>query len=125
MHALVIEDEPMIAMLVEDYLTDLGYATVTVVSREQEAIAAAVEMCPDIIVADEHILEGSGIAAVQEICADQVIPTIYSMGLVDANDIDELLPYAAVASKPYTFAVFQRAVQDATMKARAFADRTT
>ena len=116
MHALVIEDEPLIAAVVEDYLIELGY-TVDVIDTEQGAIEAAANRCPDLIIADDQITEGSGIAAVDVICADQVIPVIYSVGLADARYKDRLLPYGAVLQKPYTLGTFVEAMNQAVAKA--------
>jgi DNA-binding response OmpR family regulator len=60
-HALIIEDQFLIASLIEDELRELDYISFDVVDREQEAVAAAERRCPDLITADDRLTNGSGI----------------------------------------------------------------
>ncbi|WP_310101096.1 response regulator [Sphingomonas sp. BE138] len=66
-HALVIEDEPFIAMQIEDVLRDGGADTVTIAATEADAIAAAQARRPDFIASDVRLLEGTGPGAVEVI----------------------------------------------------------
>ncbi|HEX8533819.1 MAG TPA: response regulator [Allosphingosinicella sp.] len=68
MHALIIEDQFLIAALIEEELRELGYSSFDVVDRELSAVAAAERKCPDLITADERLTDGSGVEAVQKIC---------------------------------------------------------
>lgn len=63
-HALVIEDEPFIAMQIEDILRDGGADTVTIAATEADAIAAAHAQRPGFIASDVRLLEGTGPGAV-------------------------------------------------------------
>ena len=49
MHALIIEDECLIAMAIEDALRDCGFTSFDVAVSADEAVAAAARKCPDLI----------------------------------------------------------------------------
>ena len=68
MHALIIEDEALIAMAIEDALLTCGFTSFEVAASAQDAMAAAARKCPDLITADVELRPGSGIDAVQSIC---------------------------------------------------------
>ena len=46
MHALIIEDEPLIAMSVEDVLRDCGFTSIEFAISLDTAVAAAKRRCP-------------------------------------------------------------------------------
>jgi len=66
-HALIIEDEPFIAMQIEDVLREGGAQTVTIAATEADAIAAARAHRPDFITSDVRLLDGTGPGAVRAI----------------------------------------------------------
>lgn len=80
MHALIIEDESLIAMAIEDALRDCGFTSFDVAISADEAVAAATRKCPDLITADVKLRPGCGITAVQSICSEQPIPVIFITG---------------------------------------------
>ena len=80
MHALIIEDEALIAMAIEDALRDCGFTSFDVAISAEEAVAAAARMCPDLITADVELSPGCGITAVQSICSEQPIPVLFITG---------------------------------------------
>lgn len=63
-HALIIEDDPFIAMHIEDVLRDGGVDTVMIAMTEGDAIDAARAERPDFITSDVRLLEGTGPDAV-------------------------------------------------------------
>lgn len=116
MHALIIEDQFLIAALIEEELRDLGYTSFDVVDRELSAVAAAEQTCPDLITADERITDGSGVVAVQKICAEQVIPVVFIVG--SPRDLAPPIPYATVIGKPFRSADLRDAIGEALLLAR-------
>ena len=66
-HVLIIEDEPFIAMLIEDVVRAAGASSTSIVVSQSDAIAAAIACRPDIITSDVRLAEGSGPIAVQMI----------------------------------------------------------
>lgn len=66
-HVLVIEDEPMIAMLLQDIFEEAGATSFAFAATERDAVALAVEHTPALIASDVRLLEGTGPQAVQQI----------------------------------------------------------
>jgi len=115
--ALVIEDQFLIATLIEDELADLGYTVCEIVDREEDAVAAAAARCPDLIIADDKLTSGSGVAAVLEICAHQVIPIVFVVG--DPGALVPPLPFATVIGKPFNGRKLRWAIEEAIEAAGA------
>ena len=76
---LIIEDEPIIAMDLENLLTELGHKVVaTMAATRDEAVAKARSERPGLVLADINLGEGgSGIDAVSEILESFDIPVIF------------------------------------------------
>ena len=75
---MIIEGEPIIAMDLENLVTELGHKVVAVASTKDEAVAKAHSERPGLVLADINLGEGgSGIDAVSEILAAFDIPVIF------------------------------------------------
>jgi CheY-like chemotaxis protein len=68
-HALIIEDEMLIALEVESLLGDLGYQTFDIADSPGQALGCAKARRPDLITADLRIIGGTGTQAVRDIVA--------------------------------------------------------
>ena len=110
-HALIIEDFPVIAMSIQDELADMGFSS-AIASTEAEAVALAEGRCPDLIIADLWLAQGSGIDAVRRICRERPITVIFMSG-----DIKEggggASGEAGFLSKPFTSAALRSSVDAA------------
>lgn len=83
-HALVIEDEMLIALELESLLQDMGYESVDIADTPQDALACAQRRRPDLMTADVRIIGGTGIEAVKAIHAELgPIPWVYVTGNAD------------------------------------------
>ena len=111
MHALVIEDEYLIAQLIEDRLRELGFTTFSFAMDEEEAVTAARERCPDLITSDVALLSGCGIDAVQRICDQKPIPVLYITG--SAMSVRDRCPWAVIIQKPFGMADLREGVKQA------------
>ena len=111
MHALIIEDELLLALAMEDALAKLGYLTFEIASSMDQAIKAAENQCPDLIVADHQIVDGTGTDAVLAICSEKPIPVVFVTG--SALEVRKRLPDALILSKPYDMADLEAAVDAA------------
>ena len=100
MHALIIEDESMIAMAIEDALRRCGFTSFDVAVSDEEALAAATRMCPDLITADVQLRPGCGITTVQSICCEHTIPVLFITG--SPADVRIRMPGHALVEKPFT-----------------------
>ncbi len=80
MHALIIEDESLIALAIEEALRDCGFTSFDLAVSAEEAVAAATRRCPDLITADVELRPGCGIEAVHSICSEAAIPVLFITG---------------------------------------------
>lgn len=99
MHALIIEDDPLIAMAIEEILGDFGFTSFDVATSLNEALAAARETCPRLITADVELRPGSGIDAVRTICCNEPIPVIFITACTDK--VRSHMPQHPVLNKPF------------------------
>ncbi len=75
---LIIEDEPLIAMDIEDIVTRLGHRVTGVARTRGEAVKLAQKARPGIILADIQLADGSsGIDAVNDLLAGFEAPVIF------------------------------------------------
>ena len=100
MHALIIEDESMIALVIEDALLGCGFASFDIAVSAEEAVAAAKRRCPDLITADVELSPGCGITAVQSICSERPIPVIFITG--SPGEVRIRMPGHALVEKPFS-----------------------
>lgn len=101
MHALVIEDDAIIAMLIEDELRERGFQSVDLASTEEEAIEAVSRTRPDLVTSDGSLNAGTGVGAVRKIRAALVsVPVIFITG--DPDQARRCLPDAPVIEKPFS-----------------------
>lgn len=75
---LIIEDEPLIAMELEQIVRDLGHRVAGIATTHEGAIAAFEETDAGLVLADIQLADGSsGIDAVQDILAIAPVPAIF------------------------------------------------
>ncbi len=96
---LIAEDEAIIALLLGEVLRGLGHSICATVATEDEAVAAALEHHPDLIIIDAGLRDGSGITAMATINTTRQTPYIFSTG--DAAGARALQPTAVVLEKPF------------------------
>ena len=98
MHALIIEDESLIAMAIEDALRGCGFTSFEIAVSAEEAVTAAARKCPDLITADVELRPGCGITAVQSICSEQPIPVLFITG--SPGEVRIRMPGHGLVEKP-------------------------
>ena len=109
---LVVEDEMMIAMLVEDMLAELGCAVVGPAHALDAALALArTEAQIDAALLDVN-LAGQPVFAVADALREKGVPAIFSTGYGDAGlrDVDRGAP---VLQKPFRAGDLARALTEA------------
>jgi CheY-like chemotaxis protein/DNA-directed RNA polymerase specialized sigma24 family protein len=75
---LIIEDEPVIAMDLENLVNELGHTVVAIAATKDDAVAKAKAEHPGLVLADINLGDGgSGIDAVNEILTTFDIPVIF------------------------------------------------
>jgi len=75
---VIIEDEPLIAMDLEQLVQSLGHRVVRVARTERQAIEAVQQTRPGLVLADIQLADGSsGIDAANEFLQDVSVPVIF------------------------------------------------
>lgn len=114
MHALIIEDERMVARVIEDVLRECGFTSFDVAASAHTALIAAAFRRPDIITSDVELKPGCGIATVESISQGAAIPTVFITG--HGANVTQRLPNYRVIDKPFTVTTLIAAVASAMLQ---------
>lgn len=75
---IIIEDEPVIALHLQDIVEDMGHTVVGIASTHREAVALNAKFGADLLLSDICLADGSsGLDAVSDILARSTIPVIF------------------------------------------------
>jgi CheY-like chemotaxis protein len=111
---LIIEDEPIIALDLENLLVDLGHEVVAKAATRDEAVAMARAKRPGLVLADINLGEGgSGIDAVAEILSSFDIPVIFVTAYPEKLLTGERPEPAYLIAKPFLPETIQATVGQA------------
>ena len=98
-HVLIIEDEPFIAMDLQQLLEAEGATSFDFADSEDEAVTSAMARCPDIITSDVNLARGTGPGAIATIHGRLgKIPVIFITGT--PQDCSPCEPSVLVLGKP-------------------------
>jgi CheY-like chemotaxis protein len=98
---LIVEDEPLIAMMLEDFLDSLGHTVVGTAETVDEAIARAEEGGFDVAIVDVHLKGGQTVWPVADRLTEKGVPFVLATG-GHIEPPPERHAAAPVLSKPYT-----------------------
>jgi len=99
---MVIEDEPLIAMDIEEMVESLGHRVVGVARTHSEATELFHRTQPKMVLADIQLADGSsGIDAVNEILADRAVPVIFITAFPERLLTGERPEPAFLVTKPF------------------------
>jgi CheY-like chemotaxis protein len=100
---LIIEDEPLIAMDIEQMVESLGHRVVGIARTRSEATAMFARTQPKMVLADIHLADGSsGIDAVNEILAMTSVPVIFITAFPERLLTGERPEPAFLVTKPFS-----------------------
>jgi DNA-binding NarL/FixJ family response regulator len=116
MHALIIEPQSLLQLMLEDELRQLGFTSFDSAATMKGAIAAAERRTPDLITASLRLMDGNGIDAVDVICSSEPIPTIYIVS--NPQEAREALEGDVFILKPVSKVALGKAVEQVMVKAR-------
>jgi DNA-directed RNA polymerase specialized sigma24 family protein len=99
---LIIEDEPLIAMDIEEMVESLGHRVVGTARTHSEATALFHKARPKMVLADIQLADGSsGIDAVNEILATASVPVIFITAFPERLLTGERPEPAFLVTKPF------------------------
>jgi CheY-like chemotaxis protein len=95
---LLVEDEALVAMMIQDWLTEAGHSVIGPISRASEALQAATEADYDAAILDINL--GDGMAyPVADIVAKRGVPFVFVTGY-EADTIDDRFGHVPILQKP-------------------------
>ena len=113
---LIVEDEPLISMMLEDFLESLGHTVAGTVETVQDALARVEEGGFDVAIVDVH-LKGEHVWPVADRLNEKGIPFILATG-GHTTPPPQAHADAPVLAKPYTIDAIEPAL-DAACGAKA------
>jgi CheY-like chemotaxis protein len=109
---LIVEDEPLIAMMLEDFLDSLGHTVAGIVDSVEDALAHIERGGFDLAIVDVHLKDGENVWPVADKLNQKGMPFILATG----GHIDPPPAQYAnvpVLSKPYTIDAVEPALEAA------------
>jgi CheY-like chemotaxis protein len=106
---LIIEDEPLIAMMLEDFLDSLGHKVVGTCESVEEALARVTEGGFDVAIVDVHLKDGKNVWPVADQLADDGKPFVLATG-GHVEPPPERHAGVPVLNKPYTIDAIEPAL---------------
>jgi DNA-binding response OmpR family regulator len=106
---LVVEDDAMIAMLLAEMLEDMGYQVCGIAATEKDAVAVATRYKPGLMIVDEHLREGTGASAIEQILLIGSVPCV----LISGAAVNWDRRGATVLRKPFSMNDLVRAIETA------------
>jgi CheY-like chemotaxis protein len=107
---LIVEDEPLIAMMLEDFVEGLGYRTAGTVDSVEDALTRVDEADFDVAILDVQLRDGEACWPVADALREKGVPFILASG----GHLEPLpLQHAGVGqlSKPFTLAAVKSAIE--------------
>jgi len=99
---MIIEDEPLIAMDIEQLVESLGHKVVSIARTHREAVQLYDKTKPKMILADIQLADGSsGIDAVNDILKNKPIPVIFITAFPERLLTGERPEPAFLVTKPF------------------------
>jgi CheY-like chemotaxis protein len=107
-HALIIDDNMLISHAIRSYLEPLGFTSFDSTWTEEQAVAAAHEHTPDLIVVGDELAVGSSLAAAQRISKWLSVPVVMLTG--DPVRAQKRLKHACSFEGPFMLNQIEEAV---------------
>jgi len=109
---LIVEDEPLIAMMLEDFLLSLGHEVAGICESVAEALARVEQGGFDVAIVDVHLKNGEQVWPVADRLAEKGIPFAFATGgHIERPPVRH--EAAPVLAKPFTIDAVDPVLQQA------------
>ena len=112
MRVLILDDEPLVAMLLADYLDALGHEVAASVETVDAGLAAADAGGLDLAVLDCRLAEGAHSWPVADRLLAAGVPVMFSSG-VSRAELPERFAGRPMLGKPYSLTLLEEAIAGA------------
>ena len=106
---LIVEDEPLISDMLEEFMEELGCKSFHTVRTAEGALASLDEYKPDVVLLDVALIGHEVDFSVADVLDDRGIPCVFSTGY-GKDILPERHRGRPVASKPYGLKVLAAAI---------------
>lgn len=100
-HALIIDDNMIVSRAIEQSLTTLGFTSFDRAWTEEQAVTAAMDRPPDLVIIGDSIEVGSSVNAARRISAGHEVPVLMVTG--DSFRARDGIPKDATLEGPFHF----------------------
>tara|TARA_R110002020_G_scaffold387948_1_gene598656 strand:+ start:770 stop:1177 length:408 start_codon:yes stop_codon:yes gene_type:complete len=107
-NALIIEDDFLVAMMLQDILTTIGWNVCHTAMSEDDAVEAAIAHRPILVVSDYKLKVGDGVSASRRIQSVMDVPVLYVSG--SRGEVEQRAPMAICVDKPFTLESIERGI---------------
>lgn len=116
---MIIEDEPIIAMDLQNIVEGLGHTVVGIATTRSEAVALADSDEADLVLADIQLADGSsGIDAVKDILAEHDVPVVFVTAFPERLLTGERPEPTYLITKPFEIETLVATIGQALMMQR-------
>ena len=105
---LIVEDDCFVAMLLSLMLEEIGFEICGTAVSEDDAVNAAIQHQPQLVISDFHLARGDGVSACERIQHMVDVPVLFVSG--NSDEVRELVPEAICVDKPYTLATIKHGI---------------
>ena len=113
-NVLIIEDEPLIALDIQTLIEQLGHDVTTIARTHTEAVRAALDRSPGLILADIQLADGSsGLDVVNEILGIEEVPVVFITAFPERFLTGQAPEPAFLITKPFSADAVQAVVSQA------------
>lgn len=116
----MIEDNHLVAMMIEQELVAHGYQSVEIAISQEQAIDMATARCPDLITVDDQLDSGTGVDTIREICRNQALSVVFITARPHA--ICNSIPDSIIVPKPFSKVQLTEAIEAAILEPISFED---
>ncbi|MBW4653413.1 MAG: response regulator [Kaiparowitsia implicata GSE-PSE-MK54-09C] len=106
---IVVEDEPLVTMLIEDMVSELGWQIAATAQTEAAALHVLEHCTPTLAILDINLGQQTSLV-VAEVCRSRRIPVVFTTGYM-AGDVPPECGDAPVLSKPFSLEELATALQ--------------
>ncbi len=123
-NVMIIEDEPVIALHIQQIVREMGHNVVGFARTHEEAVTLARSATPELVLADISLADGSsGIDAVRDILATMDVPVIFITAFPERLLTGERPEPTFLITKPFEPVMLTATIVQALLIHRERADR--
>jgi CheY-like chemotaxis protein len=107
---MIVEDQPLISIMLEEMVTELGHVVCATVADEKAGLAALMTEAPDLALLDINLRLCTSFK-LADACRDRGVHPVFMTGY-SVTDVPEECGNAPVLTKPFSAEELERGLRD-------------